>query len=165
MKISKRVWDKWMTGRLLAKGKKGAEARTLGAWPLCGNSDSQKHIFVECQHCLMKSLREKAIDLQSACLKDLQRDGAFLKDVRWMFLRAVSMMQLANGYMPNGRRTPDVERLWLGTFTPDTIEMILQEDMHRDLTTTQYSQYCKVITEMTKVRSLVAESMISTRRQ
>jgi hypothetical protein len=114
---------------------------------------------------MMKPLRETAFDLQFTYLKDLQCDGAFPQDMRWMFLRAERMMKLANGYMPNGHRTPDVERLWLGTFTPDTIELILQEEVHRDLTTSQYSLYCKVITEMTKVRSLVAESMVSARCQ
>jgi hypothetical protein len=74
-------------------------------------------------------------------------------------------MKLANGYLPNGHRMPDVKRLWLWTFTPDTIELILQEDVHMDLTTSQYSLYCKVITEMTKVSSPVAESMISARYQ
>jgi hypothetical protein len=121
MKISKRVWDKWTTGRLLSKGKKGAEATALGACPLCGDPDSQRHMFVECQHCMMKPLREKAFGLQSGCLKDLQRDGAFPRDMRWLLPRVERMMKLANGYMPNGHMTPDVERLWLGTFTPDTM--------------------------------------------
>jgi hypothetical protein len=113
----------------------------------------------------MKPLREKAFDLQSCCLKDLQRDGAFSRDMHWLLPRAKRLMKLANGYLPNGNRTPGVERLWLGTFTPDTIELILQEDVHRDLMTSQYSRYCKVITEMTKVRILVAESMIAARYQ
>jgi hypothetical protein len=80
--------------------------------------------------------------------------------MQWMHARAVRMMHLANGI-----GTREVERLWLGTLTPNTIELILQEDIHKTLTTTQYSQYCKVITEMTKIRSLVAESMISVRYQ
>jgi hypothetical protein len=160
MKISKRVWDKWTTRRLLAKGKKGAKAITLAACPLCGDPDSQKHMFVECHNCLIKPLREKAFDLQSYCLKDLQRDEAFPRDVHWLLPREERMTKLANDYIPNGNRTPDFERLWVGIFIPDTIELILQEDAHRELTTTQYSQYCKLITEMTKVGSLVAEFMI-----
>jgi hypothetical protein len=80
--------------------------------------------------------------------------------MQWMHARAERMMHLANG-----TRTHEVERLWLGTLTPATIELILQEDVHKTLSTTQYSQYCKVITEMTKIRSLVAESMINARYQ
>jgi hypothetical protein len=113
MKISKRVWDKWTTSRLLANGKKGAEASTLGACPLCGDPASQKHMFVECQHCMMKPLREKAFDLQSVCLKDLQRDGALSRDKRWLLPRAERMMKLTNGYMPNGKRTPETIELIL----------------------------------------------------
>jgi exonuclease III len=166
IQICKRVWDKWATGRQMAKGKKGPEALMIGACPLCGDPDSQKHMFVECKHCQMASLREKAFDSQATCLLQLQRDGAFQNGMQWMQLRAKRMMHLANGFKPNGTPTPDVERLWLGTFTPDTLIMILMEDVHKeDLSSSQYAQYCKIITELTKIRSLVAEEMINVRYQ
>jgi hypothetical protein len=65
--------------------------------------------------------------------------------------------------LANGTTTPEVERLWLGTFTPATLDLILQDDVHRTFSTTQYSQYCKVITELTMIRSKVAEEMINAR--
>ena len=158
IKITNRVWDKWITGRLLAKGKRGEEALTLCACPLCGEPDSQKHMFTECKHAILTPLREKAFDLQAACLLQLQADGVFQNGMQWMHARARRMMNLANG-----TRSPEVERLWLGTFTPATLDLILQEDVHRTFSTTQYSQYCKVITELTMIRSKVAEEMINAR--
>ena len=82
-------------------------------------------MFTDCNHRILKPLREKAFDQQADCLLKLQRDGAFLNGMQWMHARAVRMMHRANG-----TGTCEVERLWLGTFTPDTIKLILQENVH-----------------------------------
>jgi hypothetical protein len=89
-------------------------------------------MFTDCNHSILKPLREKAFDLQADCLLQLQRDGAFLKGMQWMHAWVERMMNLANE-----TRTRDVERFWLGTFAADTVELILQEEIHRTSTTSQ----------------------------
>lgn len=156
--ISKRVWDKWTTGRLLAKGKVGAEAATLRACPLCGDPDSQAHIFTECQHPNMLTLRAKAFDLQAQCLLKLEAEAAFA-DIPWLRTRMTHMTRRANS-----SATRDVERLWLGTFTTDTIDVVIGlENRYNEFSPAQYASYCKIITDLTRVRSNVAEEMISAR--
>ena len=110
-----------MHGRNRAKSAKNEdEEHELRRCGICGDNDSQAHQMVECSHDSFKDIRLLAYaqQLQIQQQYDRGQGGRVIPPI-WVRETGAALIRLCQTI-----NTPEVERLWLGTWTLQTLRSL-----------------------------------------
>ncbi|MFN8789846.1 MAG: hypothetical protein ACK5Y2_00140 [Bdellovibrionales bacterium] len=129
-KRAKWILDKCAHGRNLAKGKQGAARDEAARCVLCARQDSQKHMLLECTADVnMMHLRDSARARQFRILQQIERgEKGSPSPPLWMRQSLAWFHRLCWS-----KDEPEVERLWLGTWTDETLAKVTAKEV-ADLT-------------------------------
>ena len=120
-KLTKSTYDKYMHGRNRAKSAKNEdEEQELRRCAICGGNDSQAHQMVECSHDSFKDIRLLAYaqQLQIQQQYDRGQGGRSVPSI-WVRETGAALIRLCQTIS-----TQEVERLWLGTWTLQTLRTL-----------------------------------------
>jgi len=145
---SKRILDRGAHGRNLAKAAKSVEEKAdLEMCVVCGLQDSQRHQLMECRHQDFTHIREFAKDTQETLLAEfLAGKGPVAWPTTWM--RSLARAFVSSCWV---RDFPELERLWVGTWTEDTLHSLckINLDTADRITPLQRRDTIKIISSLT----------------